>query len=396
MTRAATPVIPYEQQSDPKTNRMCGAAALRMVYRSFGDAPETDTVRKRGRDRRVSDRPAPGRERRSTGRRTEEASQAEIFAAISKPNRFGSVASTTHLMVQDAQSRGFAAVAVQARYPLQALSSCLDQGIRAILNHRLRADSPAGHFSVLVDLGPQDVVLHDPFAGPHRRVPHAELLELWRPGFPSSEIAGNVLIGIAKRPAPVPACPLCATPVPPSVPCPRCGKSVSLRPPGLMGCVGAGSCMERLWNYVCCPSCDYMFTFSMPAPAEQPAASTDGGPWNLGPLFAELDRFRDRVLAVPGVADRADVRQQLEAIQKNKERLKLAETEEAGLQKERDAQLSAAKEKYGQAAAPAPADPAVSAVRQAHEQARAAQPAAPVDGGALGDALLKDLGIVKP
>ena len=31
-----TTIIPYERQSDPRTNRDCGAACLSMVYRSFG------------------------------------------------------------------------------------------------------------------------------------------------------------------------------------------------------------------------------------------------------------------------------------------------------------------------------------------------------------------------
>ena len=29
-------IIPYERQSDPRTNRDCGAACLSMVYRCFG------------------------------------------------------------------------------------------------------------------------------------------------------------------------------------------------------------------------------------------------------------------------------------------------------------------------------------------------------------------------
>ncbi|HEY3839596.1 MAG TPA: C39 family peptidase, partial [Bryobacteraceae bacterium] len=68
---ASPVVIPYEKQSDPQVNRGCGAACLSMVYRSFG----------------------------------KEVPQAEIWPAIAKKNRFGSIASTSHLMAQDANKR---------------------------------------------------------------------------------------------------------------------------------------------------------------------------------------------------------------------------------------------------------------------------------------------------
>ena len=47
-------------------------------------------------------------------------SQAEIWPKIAKVNRFGSLACNTHLMVQDALDRGFVAIAIQAKHPLQA------------------------------------------------------------------------------------------------------------------------------------------------------------------------------------------------------------------------------------------------------------------------------------
>ncbi len=146
---AAPTAIPYERQTDPRDSRTCGAACLSMVYHSFG----------------------------------KEVPQSEIWPAIAKQNRFGSLASTTHLMALDALGRGFAAVAIQARHPLQALGLCREPGVRAILNHRLQPDSPAGHYSVLVDLDDKNVVLHDPFLGPSRRLSHAELLDLWQPRF---------------------------------------------------------------------------------------------------------------------------------------------------------------------------------------------------------------------
>jgi hypothetical protein len=389
MNSASCPVIPYQKQEDPKSNRMCGAACLAMVYRSLGDSGEEAASavatpgRKRGRDRRFEKGKAPGgKERRAGRRRTGELTQAEIWPRISKPNRFGSPSSATHLMVADARSRGFAAMAIQARYPLVALLTCQENGIRAILNHRLRPDSPAGHYSVLLDVDADSVVLHDPFYGPRRRIPHAELLELWQPQFANSEIVGNVLIGIAARPAAVSRCPLCETPIPEQIPCPRCSRPVTLQPPDLLGCVGEGNCLGRLWNYVCCPACDNMWNFTMGPSAPPADTGAEDGIWNLGPLFQELDKFREKIQSIPGMASRADVREQFTFIEKSKLQLKLAEKEETALRKEREAKLATMKEEYGKQEA---------AVEKAREDA--AKPPAPADGATLGDSLLKELGI---
>ena len=356
-----------------------------MVYRSFvSEGPGSSSGTGGSQKRAAAAGPPPGGvERRRARERAAQLSQEEIFLEIARPNATGAVSCSTHLMVRHARGRGFAALAVQARYPLQALLQCQSSGVRAIPNHRLKSDSPAGHYSVLIGIDGRDVILHDPFYGPSRRVPPLELLELWQKRYPSSEIAGNVLIGIAWRPAPVPECRLCSTPIPAEVSCPRCGQAVSLEPASLLGCVGPGTCLERRWNYLCCPSCDNMWTFAMAPAQEEAARPSDGSLWNLGPLFAELDKFRDGVLAIPAVKGRADVKQQLDLIEENKEKLRLAESEEISLQQQRQAQLDAITQKYGQQAA---------AVRQAQEAA--ATPTAPLDGGALGNSLLKELGVV--
>jgi ABC-type bacteriocin/lantibiotic exporter with double-glycine peptidase domain len=186
---ASPAAIPYEKQSDPLNSRTCGAACLAMAYRSLG----------------------------------REVPQAEIWPAIGKVNRFGSLASTTYLMAQDALKRGFTAVAIQTRHPLQVLRLCRDSGIRAVLNHRPRKDSPAGHYSLLVDIDDKNVVLHDPSSGPSRSFSHDEMLELWQPRFPNSEIAGYMMIAIAPASATsIAACEFCHTVMPAKVECPQC------------------------------------------------------------------------------------------------------------------------------------------------------------------------------
>jgi hypothetical protein len=370
-------IIPYERQSDPRTNRDCGAACLSMVYRSF----------------------------------CKDVARAQIWQAVRKQNRFGSFASTTYLMAQDALKRGFAAMAIQTRHPLQALKLCRDSGIRAILNHRLKDDVLTGHYSVLVDIDAKDVVLHDPLYGPSRRLPHAELLALWQRRFSSSEILGNVIIGIAAPPPAESACPLCHTPIPSSVKCPRCHEPVCLRPAALLGCMSS-ACAERVWNYLCCPSCDYTWNFSLQrqqARVEPPAsadgrtgppasaecripASVPGSPspeakaasqertLNLDQLFNALDKFCNHFS--PAAASHPELKQQLDFIAASKEKLTLALAEER-------AQAQARREQFANA---------LQGMRQKEEARRKqleelTRPLPPLDGNALGRALLRNLGL---
>jgi peptidase C39-like protein len=353
--------IPYEAQDDPQNHRTCGAACLSMVYRSLG----------------------------------KEVQQKEIWPAIAKPNQFGSVSSTTHLMVRDALKRGFVAVAIQARHPLQALRLCRESGIRGILNHRLNREVPIGHYSVLVDLDDKTVVLHDPFFGPSRRISHPELLELWQPLMPNSEILGNVLIGLIAAPAPWPPCQFCRTPSLPNIECPRCKQPVGLQPGALLGCIN-NACIARMWNYLDCPSCDYMWSFSLqpqdagapvsdasssPSSAKQAAAESLEDPLNLSHVLGEVDKFCSALLSIPAAANHPDVRRQMDFITAAKEKLKLAQVEQA-------ASINAVQEKV--AAMGQLAQQRAEAHRKRMQELNT--PAPPLDGDALGRALLKNLG----
>src|SRR5437870_2264583 len=114
MNESQSVSIPYEKQADPHADRTCGAASLSMVYRSLG-VPVT---------------------------------QQEIWSRIARPGGRGSAAGATYLIAQDALNRGLAALAIQARNPVQALRRCQEKGIRAILNHRLKEDVSTGHYTV--------------------------------------------------------------------------------------------------------------------------------------------------------------------------------------------------------------------------------------------------------
>jgi hypothetical protein len=343
--------IPYEKQADAKTHRGCGAACLSMVYKSYG----------------------------------KDVQQADIWPEISKPNRFGSVASTTHLMALHAIGQGLNAVIIQARHPLQVLRICRDAGIRAILNHRGGPDVSTGHFTVLVDIDDRAVVLHDPASGPARRVPHAELMGLWQPQSSRSEITGNILIGIADNPAPLPACEFCHAAIPPKMDCPRCKKAVGLSPAAVLGCIRDG-CIARMWNFVACPHCDVLFNETGKSTAEmpKPAAAATGtviAPPDLEKAFAQLDKFCAHLMAIPGVEKHPDLKAQIDFIQASKEPLKLAQAEEIGaIQVRMNAMAAAAEESKKR----------LEEQRKKQEEAKAPPP--PLDGDALGKAFLKNLG----
>lgn len=354
---AAARAIPYEKQIDMQSGRTCGAACLSMVYRSFG----------------------------------KDVSQAEIWQAIAKTNGFGSLASTTHLMAKDALSRGLVAVAVVSRHPLQSLRLCHDAGVRAVLNHRLTSDSQTGHYCVLVDIDDQHVTLNDPLLGPERRVSHAELLELWQPRLTRSEIAGNAFIGIAEKATPVSPCWLCKSTIPSRIECPRCQKPVGLQPNTPLGCMN-NACLTRMWDYVCCPFCDYTWTFSFePGQSEvsnpllgdaDGLSSAEHSPW-MKPLFAELNKFCDQIRSLPGAEVHSEVKKHLDRVLASKEKMVLAQSEMLIYAKMAQDQLRQMQETSRQK-------------KEEHRQrVEALQVAAPaLDGNALGRALLKNLGFI--
>ncbi len=347
-------VIPYEKQSEELTGRACGAACLSMVYRSFG----------------------------------KQVAQTEIWPAIAKQNRFGAMSSTTHLMAKDAVTRGFGAIAFQARHSLQVLRLCRQSGIRAILNHRVQPDSPVGHYSVLVDVDGDQVVLHDPLFGAARRLSHAELLQLWLPK-PNSEIAGNVLIAIAPvADAQASSCEFCHTPMPLSVGCPRCNQPVGFQPGIVMGCVRDG-CIARMWNWVCCPACDCVFSLrdgetagsSEAAKAAAPDANSTAAPGvDTAKLFAEIDKFTSHVLSIPAAANNPDIKKKLELVAASKEQFKTAHAAELARRAAVLGQLATLQEKLK-----LQKDAQTKKIDDLNSPA-------PLDGDALCDAMLKNLG----
>jgi hypothetical protein len=312
--------------------------------------------------------------------------QADIWPKIARHNRFGSLASTTYLMAQDALSRGSSALAIQAKHPLQVLRLCRENGVRAILNHRLRADSTTGHYTVLVDVDANSVVLHDPFFGPSRRLAHADLLELWLPRYANTEITGNVLIAVAAQPVVVAPCQLCGTAIPPKADCPGCGKPVPLQPASILGCTGA-TCPARMWNYICCPFCNHTWNLNLEGhEARATSGSTQSAAQeglDLDKLFAELDKFCNHILSFPAAAANPDIRQQLDFINGSKDKLRLAQTEELARRRMSQVETEQREQKFKRDE---------EALLKKREEIQ--KPSPPADGNALGQSLLKDLGLL--
>ena len=250
--KALDVMLPYERQVNTLSPRMCGAAALCMVYRSLGLA----------------------------------CSQEEVWPAIAPPVAEGDACARTYLLCADALRRGFAALTLQARYSLPLLRTALEGEVRVIVNHRQGLNSLAGHYSVVLAVDEDCVVIHDPWLGPARRLDHADWLKLWRPGPSNREVSGNLAVFIARRAAgsraaredglprpsrepssdnnhetaweghpPVPRCRSCQAAIPLVIPCPACRKDIPLRPSALVGCLD-GNCPARMWDLLFCPWCD--------------------------------------------------------------------------------------------------------------------------------------------
>ena len=343
--------IPYERQGDPTSNRMCGAAALCMVYRSFGLST----------------------------------SQAELAPRLRQPGAPGNSSARTHLLAQDALSRGLGAVVLRARDPDRSLRQVQHLPVRLILNHRLRRDSASGHFSVLVRVGEHEAVVHDPQRGPNTRLSLDELTELWRPLAGPSEISGNVFVAVtAARTAPA-RCPTCAATLPDAVSCPACRKPFPLHPAAILGCMDR-ACAGRTWDVLFCPYCDTGVVDALAAsPGGQPernAAEADDDPLKLMELSQGIDQFIAVLLKVSGGAAAPALQNQITAIRAHQAQMM-------------ELQKSESEERKARAAQPAAGPPPVQRAEHAavpEPSAAEAASQAPVDWNELGRQLVEEIG----
>jgi hypothetical protein len=213
--------VPYQAQINRDA---CGAAALAMVYQSFGV----------------------------------QCTQEEIWPRTARPGPGRALRTKTWLLCADALRLGFSALTIKALDPWEMLRECAAQNIRAILNHRLSNATPAGHYSVLVAIDADHVVLHDPQIGPQRRLSRTELLDLWCRRLSDLEITGRVLLAVARGSQGPHLCATCGCELPRIVTCRNCRQSVQLDPASVLGCFSNG-CDQRRWEQLFCPYCDCAF-----------------------------------------------------------------------------------------------------------------------------------------
>lgn len=187
--------IPFEPQRNGPGRRRCAAAALTMIYRSFGRTADSGEI------------------------------DAELVS--------GTPSIPTFHLARHALKRGLSALPCRLRDPWEFLRHAPGD-IRVVLNHRIRPDSPLGHFTVFLELDPEKetVRIHDPQFGPDRSIEKAALLELWTPTGKNDEITGNVAVLFAERAGANPRI------------CPRCGGAFDPFEPSV-------------FRTVFCPRCDY-------------------------------------------------------------------------------------------------------------------------------------------
>jgi Peptidase C39 family len=220
-------VIPYEAQLDGPTNRMCGAAALVMVFKSFGLT----------------------------------ADQTQIWQQVRTQAADGTWYAMSDSIGAFALNNGLRAVIARINQPIPVLATSWDNQVRVIINRRLAQDSFLGHFTVVAGITTGAVIEHDPQNGPNLPMPDATLLQLWTANgpCPPCEITGNIMIAF-DQPGPTPPAEVCAAHhgQPSALTCESTtcqGKAV---PFGIVPAVGCAyqECAQRTWEVVICPWCN--------------------------------------------------------------------------------------------------------------------------------------------
>jgi hypothetical protein len=98
-----------------------------------------------------------------------------------------------------------------------------------------------------------------------------------------------------------------------------------LEPGPLLSCMN-NACIGRMWNYICCPDCDYTWTLSLEpqatasvtsnvtssVPEAKAASDSPEDPLNLERLFGEMDNFCSHILSLPGAATHPDIQTQIQ------------------------------------------------------------------------------------
>lgn len=183
-----------------------------------------------------------------------------IWTRIAMPDRRGGVATASYRLVKDAASRGFHAMGIKFRDPVQLLNRFADfRGFIFIACHRLRFGSSAGHFSVIEDASSQRVMLWSGSVRPCLEYQREEFIRLWSEHRPDDEFSPRVAVVLRKSSS---GSDRHRIEQPGSMPeqtsCLRCGKpfSLALLNPLFGRRAGSKQEIQRGWDAIFCPHCD--------------------------------------------------------------------------------------------------------------------------------------------
>ena len=215
--------IPYERQHYKTGNRMCGAAVIFMVLKSF----------------------------------RENCSQEKIWNEIKVSDGKGEYYAEVNKVCQFFLDRNFNSLHLSAKDPIELLKFCQKHSVRVILGHRLNIDSKFGHFTVFRKIVGNSVSVNDPNLGSKhgkgRKIEFSELLELMDG---TGEVARNSCTIVTKKTLNIECCDVCKSIIPLVVKCRHCNSTLSLEPSLFLGCLDF-NCSQALVNVIFCPHCNF-------------------------------------------------------------------------------------------------------------------------------------------
>jgi len=214
--------IPYERQHYKTGNRMCGAAVIFMVLKSF----------------------------------RENCSQEKIWNEIKVSDGKGEYYAEVNKVCQFFLDRNFNSLHLSAKDPIELLKFCQKHSVPVILGHRLNIDSKIGHFTVFIKIVGNLVSVNDPDKdskpGKGRKIKFSELLELMDG---KGEVARNSCTIVTKKPLNIGHCGVCDSEIPLFKVCRHCNSELSLEPSLFIGCLDF-NCSQALVNVIFCPHCN--------------------------------------------------------------------------------------------------------------------------------------------
>jgi len=144
-----------------------------------------------------------------------ERTPSQIAAAVALPDPEGTSSARTYLMGRYAERLGFSVGVLQCweHAAWQVLKQCHAQRVKVIINHVHQIAEDEGHYSTLMSIDEDTVMLDDPFMGPGQVVDRDHFIELWQP---NPETSGHTLLAIDRTVD-------SDAPMMPCGPCPDCG-----------------------------------------------------------------------------------------------------------------------------------------------------------------------------